>query len=216
MAGDKWELVCPHSQQVTHTYANARDLWDSLLEIRELTGEPYLWFIDVANEHLPEAQKLKGLRNRGSNLCSEISLATSPFRTAVCCLSSVNLEKWPEWRDTNLVQDMVVFLDNVIEWFLHFAPPELERAYTSAQAERAIGIGAMGWSYYLMRMGIPFGSGGGVQTAIAKAAYVFSFGDPELAQRMYDYASQHYTFYSSPIFSNAPEGEWMANYTCLS
>ena len=160
MDGQEWSLYCPHTGRVTHTYPNARDLWDTILEIRELTGEPFLWFSDIVNESMPETQKALGLKNHGSNLCTEITLATGPERTAVCCLSSPNLEKYPEWRHTTLIQDLVVFLDNVLEWFIINAARTLPRAVASAQAERAIGIGAMGWAGFLQRMHIPFESGG--------------------------------------------------------
>jgi ribonucleoside-diphosphate reductase alpha chain len=156
---EDWPLIDPHSGEI-HDVIKARKLWEEILETRELTGEPYLWFIDVANEHLPEAQKKLGLVNYGSNLCSEISLATSVDRTAVCCLSSLNLEYYDEWKDTTLVADLVRFLDNVLSWFISYAPSHLERAVRSAAAERAIGIGAMGFHNYLMRNNIPFESGG--------------------------------------------------------
>jgi ribonucleoside-diphosphate reductase alpha chain len=156
---DEWPLIDPHSGEI-YDSINARKLWEEILETRELTGEPYLWFIDVANEHLPDAQKKLGLTNYGSNLCSEISLATSVDRTAVCCLSSLNLEYYDEWKDTTLVADLVRFLDNVLSWFIRYAPSHLERAVRSAAAERAIGIGAMGFHNYLMRNNVPFESGG--------------------------------------------------------
>lgn len=154
-----FDLVCPHTKEVRST-VKARKIWEQILETRELTGEPYLYFIDVANSQLPVSQKLLGLRNHGSNLCSEITLATSDERTAVCCLSSPNLEMFDDWGKTSMIEDLVRFLDNVIEWFIHFAPPSLHRAVRSAKAERAIGIGALGFHNYLMRKGIPFESGG--------------------------------------------------------
>lgn len=154
-----WNLVCPHSGEV-HEQVRARTLWENILEARELTGEPYLYFIDVANAAFPEAQKALGLKNHGSNLCTEITLATNEERTAVCCLSSVNLERYDEWKGTELIANLTKFLDNVIEWFIHFAPPELERATFSARSERAIGIGAMGFANFLMKNEIPFESGG--------------------------------------------------------
>ena len=154
-----WNLICPHTKEVKHTI-KARELWEKLLKAREFTGEPYLYFIDVANDAFPYFQKEKGLRNNGSNLCSEITLATSPTRTAVCCLSSLNLEKWDEWCDRNLVAKLVRFLDNVIQWFIDYAPADLSRAVASARAERAIGIGAMGWHNFLMSKMTPFESGG--------------------------------------------------------
>lgn len=154
-----WNLVCPHTGRTVEV-VNARNLWERLLETRELTGEPYLYFIDVANKAIPEEQKKLGLRNHGSNLCSEITLATSPERTFVCCLSSLNLEKYDEWKDTTLVADLVRFLDNVVQWFIDYAPNGLGRAVFSASRERALGIGAMGFHNYLMSKDIPFESGG--------------------------------------------------------
>ncbi len=155
----KWDLICPHSKEVRET-VQARGLWEALLETRELTGEPYMWFIDNVNDCLPLTQQALGLKNNGSNLCSEISLATNDMRTAVCCLSSLNLEKYDEWKDTPLVANLVKFLDNVLQWFIDYAPDELERAKFSAYRERAIGIGAMGWHNFLMSKEIPFESGG--------------------------------------------------------
>lgn len=154
-----WELVCPHTKEVKQTI-RARTLWEDLLEIRELTGEPYFWFIDVANRALPRSQKRLGLRNFGSNLCSEIALPTGPDRTFVCCLSSLNLELYDEWKDTGLVQDLTRFLDNVLQWFIDYSPEGLSKARYAAVRERALGIGAMGWHNLLMRRGIPFESGG--------------------------------------------------------
>jgi len=156
---EMWRLRCPHSGEAVDSI-RARELWERLLEARELTGEPYLWFIDVANDAMPPSQRLLGLRNFGSNLCSEIALPTSPDRTFVCCLSSLNLEKYDEWKDTTLVADLVRFLDNVVQWFIDYAPSGLARATYSAQRERALGIGAMGFHNYLMSKGIPFESGG--------------------------------------------------------
>lgn len=154
-----WELICPHTKEVRDT-VKARDLWSRLLYTRELTGEPYLYFIDVANDAAPEFQKEKGLFSNGSNLCNEITLSTSHDRTAVCCLSSLNLEYYEEWKDTTIVEDMIRFLDNVIEWFVYFAPEEISKAKKSAAEERAIGLGAMGWHNFLMKNNIPFESGG--------------------------------------------------------
>lgn len=154
-----WRLRCPHTQEVKGSLP-ARELWEKMLDAREFTGEPYLHFIDVTNRALPESQKKLGLRNYGSNLCSEITLATNEERTFVCCLSSLNLEKYDEWKDTSLVTDLVRFLDNVVQWFIDYAPGGLARAVFSASRERALGIGAMGFHNYLMSKGIPFESGG--------------------------------------------------------
>ena len=154
-----WRLRCPHTQEVISSLP-ARELWEKMLDAREFTGEPYLHFIDVTNAALPEAQKKLGLRNYGSNLCSEITLPTNEDRTFVCCLSSLNLEKYDEWKDTTLVADLVKFLDNVVQWFIDYAPDGLGRAVYSASRERALGVGAMGFHNYLMSKGIPFESGG--------------------------------------------------------
>jgi len=156
---EQWELICPHTKEIREI-VKARDLWESILETRELTGEPYLWFIDVANRSLPPSQQALGLSNNGSNLCSEISLATNSERTFVCCLSSLNLEKYDEWKDTPLVANLVRFLDNVLQWFVDYAPEGLEKAVYSATRERALGIGAMGFANWLMKNNIPFESGG--------------------------------------------------------
>ena len=157
---DRFPLINPHTKEIVD-YTSAKALWERLLTIRMETGEPYLWFIDTVNNALPEFQKAKGLKNRGSNLCSEISLATDDNRTFVCCLSSVNLEKYDEWKDdTNFIADIVEMLDNVIDVFCQKGSqfPEIKRAIESAKAERSIGIGAMGWHALLMKRMLPFES----------------------------------------------------------
>lgn len=153
-----WDLKCPSSGEVTET-VDARDLWQSILEMRFRTGEPYLNFIDTANAALPQAQKDLGLKIRGSNLCNEIHLATDDRRTAVCCLSSVNLEKYDEWKDDpDFIKRWVIFLDNVLDYFIMNAPAVMRKAIYSAQQERAIGIGQMGFHSALQAKGIPFES----------------------------------------------------------
>lgn len=159
-----WTFKCPHTGEAKQTM-KAREYWEAILDTRSLTGEPFLWFKDTVNRAHPPFQLKRGLKNNGSNLCTEITLATSSNRTAVCCLSSYNLERHDEETGPQIIADMVRFLDNVIEWFIHFAPPELERAVNSAKAERAIGIGFMGWAYYLMKHRVPF-EGGGFNSAI--------------------------------------------------
>ena len=157
---DKFPLVNPWNKEVVE-YASVRQLWERILTIRMETGEPYLWFIDTVNRALPQFQKDKGLSNKGSNLCSEISLATDDERTFVCCLSSVNLEYYDEWKDDKqFIADIVEMLDNVITVFCNKAEqyPEISRAAVSAQQERSIGIGAMGWHALLMKKSIPFES----------------------------------------------------------
>ena len=155
--GRDWELKCPSTGETVDTQ-NARKIWQKLLEVRFKTGSPYLNFIDTANKAMPEFQKKLGLKIHGSNLCNEIHLATDEERTAVCCLSSVNLEKFDEWKDTPMVADLVTFLDNVLEEFIVHAPEELDKARYSAYRERSIGIGAMGFHGYLQSKSIAWES----------------------------------------------------------
>lgn len=151
--GGDWQLIDPNDGTVRDTL-DARKLWQRLLEARFRTGSPYLHFIDESNRQLPEAQKSLGLRVMGSNLCSEITLPTNEERTAVCCLSSVNLEKFDDWSNTDMVKDLVRFLDNVLSYFIANAPDELSKARFSAERERSIGLGAMGFHGYLQKHGI--------------------------------------------------------------
>jgi ribonucleoside-diphosphate reductase alpha chain len=155
--GTEWQLRDPHDGDVRDSIP-ARTLWQRILEARFRTGSPYLHFIDESNRQLPDSQKALGLTINGSNLCSEITLPTSEERTAVCCLSSVNLEKYDEWRDTGMVGDLVRFLDNVLEFFIKNAPRELSKAVYSARRERSIGLGAMGWHGYLQKNNLPWES----------------------------------------------------------
>ena len=149
--GEAWDLVDPHTKQVIKTI-DARTLWIKILETRIATGEPYISFIDTVNAALPESQKKLGLRFNHSNLCSEITLPTAKDRTAVCCLSSVNLEYFDEWKDNKLfIEDLVRMLDNVLEHFITSAPSYLWRAVNSARCERAIGLGAMGLHSYFQK-----------------------------------------------------------------
>jgi len=160
---DSWNLIDPHTKKVIRT-VSARDLWQKLLETRVATGEPYVSFIDTINDALPETQKRLGLRVHHSNLCTEITLPTNENRTAVCCLSSVNLEKYEEWKNDPLfVPDLVRFLDNALSYFIENAPESVFRAKFSAASERSIGLGAMGFHAYLQSKGIPF------ESALAKA-----------------------------------------------
>ena len=160
---DTWNLVDPHTKKVVRTIS-ARELWQKILETRVATGEPYLSFIDTINDALPESQKKLGLEVHHSNLCTEITLPTSDNRTAVCCLSSVNLEKYDEWKNDSLfIPDLIRFLDNVLQYFIDYAPEELFRARFSANNERSLGLGAMGFHAYLQSKGIPF------ESALAKA-----------------------------------------------
>ena len=153
---DSWELIDPHSHQVKKV-VSARTLWVKLLQNRMETGEPYLMFEDAVQEALPDFQKRKGLRVNHSNLCSEITLATDEERTAVCCLSSVNLEHFDEWSKVPaFIPDLVRMLDNVLTVFIKDAPDSLEKAKFSAMRERSIGLGAMGFHAYLQKNKLSF------------------------------------------------------------
>ena len=164
--GIDWELKDPNTDEVRETLS-ARKLWETILETRYRTGEPYLNFIDTANRALPQTQKDLGLKIHGSNLCNEIHLATNEDRSAVCCLSSVNLEKYDEWKDTSLIADLTRFLDNVLQFFIDHANDEISRARYSAERERSLGIGAMGFHSYLQKHSIPFESQQAVQINVA-------------------------------------------------
>ena len=160
---DTWNLIDPHTKKTVRT-VSARDLWLKILENRVATGEPYMCFIDHINDALPETQKKLGLKVNHSNLCTEITLPTAEDRTAVCCLSSVNLETYDEWKNDKLfIGDLVRFLDNVLTSFIETAPEHVFRAKFSATQERSIGLGAMGFHAYLQKCGIPF------ESALAKA-----------------------------------------------
>ena len=155
---DTWNLIDPHTKEIVRK-VSARDLWLKILENRVATGEPYICFIDHINDALPETQKKLGLSVRHSNLCTEITLPTNEDRTAVCCLSSVNLEKYDEWKNDKLfISDLVRFLDNVLQSFIENAPDSVFRAKFSATQERSIGLGAMGFHAYLQKNNIVFES----------------------------------------------------------
>jgi ribonucleoside-diphosphate reductase alpha chain len=157
-ADDKWALRDPHTQEVK-SYISARELWQRILEMRMMTGEPYLHFIDTSNEHLPAFLKSKNLKIHQSNLCSEIILPTSVERTAVCCLSSVNLEYFDEWKkDDQFLADIAEMLDNVLTYFISHAPNAISRAKYSAERERSVGVGALGFHAYLQSKNIPWES----------------------------------------------------------
>jgi len=157
-ADDSWELRDPHSNEVREV-VSAKDLWQRILDIRMQTGEPYLHFIDTSNRAMPQFQKDLGLSIKQSNLCSEIILPTDKDRTAVCCLSSVNLEYFDDWKtDPLFLADIAEMLDNVLQYFIDNAPAAVERARYSAIRERSIGIGALGFHAYLQRNNVPFES----------------------------------------------------------
>jgi len=162
-ADDSWELRDPHSKKV-YDVVSAKELWQRILEMRMQTGEPYLHFIDLSNEQLPSWLKQKGLKVHQSNLCSEIILPTSADRTAVCCLSSVNLEYFDQWsKDKKFLSDVLEMLDNVLQTFIDNAPDTISRAKYSAMRERSVGVGALGFHAYLQSKGVPF------ESAIAKS-----------------------------------------------
>ena len=155
---DSWDLIDPHTGKITKT-VSAKTLWVKLIQNRVETGEPYIMFGDTVQDALPNCQADKGLKVNHSNLCSEITLATDEDRTAVCCLSSVNLEEYDEWcNNPQFIPDLVRMLDNVISYFVENAPPELAKAAYSAKQERSLGLGAMGFHAYLQRHNIPFES----------------------------------------------------------
>jgi len=155
-ADDGWNLTDPHNGEIRET-VSAKELWQKILELRMETGEPYLHFIDTSNRAMPEFQKKLGLRIHQSNLCSEIILPTNKERTAVCCLSSVNLEHYDAWSKNQLfLRDMAEMLDNVLQFFIDNAPDAVSRARFSAQRERSIGIGALGFHAYLQKKHLPW------------------------------------------------------------
>lgn len=155
---DSWELKDPHDGQVREV-VSAKALWQQILELRMHTGEPYLHFVDTSNKHLPKHLKDKGLKVRQSNLCSEIVLPTDKDRTAVCCLSSVNLEYYDDWKGNDLfLRDIAEMLDNVLQYFIDNAPSAISRAIYSASQERSIGVGALGYHAYLQKNNIPWES----------------------------------------------------------
>ena len=156
-ADDSWDLVNPDGK--VYETVSAKALWQKIIELRMMTGEPYLHFIDTTNNAMPEHLKAKGLKCHGSNLCSEITLPQDEHRTAVCCLSSVNLEYWDEWKDNpTFLADIAEMLDNVLTKFIDNAPHAISRAKYSALKERSIGVGALGFHALLQKKRIPFES----------------------------------------------------------
>ncbi len=157
-ASDDWHLRDPHNGEIRDT-VSARELWQKIIETRMLTGEPYIHFIDTSNKNMPEFQKQKGLSIKQSNLCSEIILPTDKDRTAVCCLSSVNLEYYDAWKDhPTFFRDIAEMLDNVLQYFIDNAPDSISRAKYSASMERSIGVGALGFHAYLQKKNLPWES----------------------------------------------------------
>jgi ribonucleoside-diphosphate reductase alpha chain len=155
-ATDDWQLKDPHTGEVREV-VSAKHLWQQILELRMHTGEPYIHFIDTSNRAMPQFLKDKGLRINQSNLCSEIILPTNEERTAVCCLSSLNLEYYDDWKNDKLfLRDVAEMLDNVLQYFIDNAPDSISRAKYSASRERSIGVGALGFHAYLQRNNIAF------------------------------------------------------------
>ena len=155
-ANDDWELKDPHNGEVREV-VSAKSLWQSILEMRMQTGEPYIHYIDTSNHAMPQWQKDLGLKIRQSNLCSEIILPTDGERTAVCCLSSLNLEYYDDWKENKLfLKDVAEMLDNVLQHFIDNAPKQIKRAKYSAMRERSIGIGALGFHAYLQKNNLPW------------------------------------------------------------
>ncbi len=157
---EEWALVSPKDRAVQRTVP-ARDLWIRILTARVETGEPYMVFIDHVNDAIPEHHKLAGLNVKTSNLCTEITLPTGKDkddqeRTAVCCITSVNLERYDEWEsEPQFIEDIMRFLDNVLQDFIDNAPNDFERATYSAMRERSVGLGVMGFHSFLQKMRIP-------------------------------------------------------------
>lgn len=150
-ANDDWELINPANGEVVEV-VSAKYLWQKILDLRMQTGEPYLVFIDTANRALPPWLDDKGLQINGSNLCTEIFLPTSADRTAVCCLSSLNLEYYDDWKNDDLfIPDVMEMLDNVLQYFIDNAPDHIRRAIRSATDERSVGLGTLGFHAYLQK-----------------------------------------------------------------
>ena len=162
-ADEPWALTSPKDGAHVRSIS-ARGLWIRILTARIETGEPYLVFADHVNNARPEHQKLAGLEVKTSNLCSEITLPTGidqhgQQRTAVCCLSSINLETWFEWHDNpQFIEDIMRFLDNVLQDFIDRAPDSMQRAKYAAMRERSVGLGVMGFHSFLQSLSIPFES----------------------------------------------------------
>jgi ribonucleoside-diphosphate reductase alpha chain len=171
-ADDSWHLRDPHSGEIRDT-VSAKNLWQSLLEIRMQTGEPYIHFIDTSNRQMKDFQKALGLRINQSNLCSEIILPTDKNRTAVCCLSSLNLDHFDAWSKAGIIEpfirDVAEMLDNVLQYFIDNADRKVKRAIYSATRERSIGVGALGFHAYLQKKNVPF------ESAVAKAINIKIF-----------------------------------------
>ena len=161
--GTEFALISPHTGEEIKKI-DARKVWQKILEMRLATGEPYMVFSDTVNEALAQHQRDAGLKVQQSNLCAEIMLATGKDkfdrqRTAVCCLSSINAQKYDEWKDVpGFIEDIMRFLDNVLESFIQDAPDHMADAKYSAMRERSVGLGLMGFHSLLQSKGVPFES----------------------------------------------------------
>ncbi len=183
---DSWRLIDPFSKE-TKEIVSAKELWQRIIEIRMQTGEPYLLFLDTANKHINPAHREKELFIRQSNLCSEIILPTNKDRTAVCCLSSLNIEYFDMWsKDKLFVKDVVEMLDNVLQYFIENAPNTVKRAIFSAKQERSIGVGALGFHAYLQKKSVPF------ESAVAKSMNmkIFKYIDKQINEASFALAGE--------------------------
>lgn len=171
-ANDDWHLRDPHSGEIRDT-VSAKHLWQSILEIRMHTGEPYIHYIDASNRAMKFFQRVLGLRINQSNLCSEVILPTDKDRTAVCCLSSLNIDHWDDWSKPDIIdqfiRDVAEMLDNVLQYFIDNADRNVSRAIYSATRERSIGLGALGFHAYLQKKNVAF------ESATAKAINIKIF-----------------------------------------
>ncbi len=160
---EDWDLRSSHDNSVVET-VKARDIWVKMITTRIETGEPYMLFIDTVNKAIPEHHKKLNLKVKTSNLCSEITLPTGidhlgNDRTAVCCLSSLNIEYYDEWKDNpQMIEDIMRFLDNVLDDFIEKAPDSMAKAKYSAARERSVGLGVMGLHSFLQSKNVPIES----------------------------------------------------------
>ncbi len=201
-ANEEWALTSPKDGHVVRT-VSARSLWIRILTARVETGEPYIIYNDTVNRQIPEHHKLAGLTVKTSNLCAEITLPTGidhlgNERTAVCCLSSLNLEHYKEWKDhEHFIPDVMRFLDNVLQDFIDRAPDEMAKARYSAMRERSVGLGVMGFHSFLQDNMIPF------ESAMAKAWNKKIF---KLIQTKVDAASEALAYERGPCPDAADYG----------
>ncbi|MFD1952518.1 ribonucleoside-diphosphate reductase subunit alpha [Sphingomonas arantia] len=208
-SGSSFDLVSPKDGS-KRAEVDARSLFQKLVETRLQTGEPYIVFADTVNRAMPKFQRDVGLKVSTSNLCSEITLPTGRDqfgrdRTAVCCLSSLNLEKWDEWNgDKRFVEDVLRFLDNVLQDYIDRAEPEMERARYSAERERSVGLGVMGFHSFLQARGVPF------EGATAKSWNMRMF--KQISQQA-DEASMQLAVERGPCPDAADQGV-MARFSC--